>query len=130
MSLILVHNYCYISDNVLLLFHVSNLRSNFIGDASGIRFSNLTIGRNRFVRKTVECKESRIGKQPIPVPSNVTINMEGQDFKVKGPLGELAITYPREVKLEKEESGVLRVRKAVETRRANEMHGLFRYQPL
>nr|GMD63848.1 50S ribosomal protein L6, chloroplastic [Ipomoea batatas] len=107
-------------------FATSNLRSNFIGDASGIRFSNLTIGRNRFVRKTVECKESRIGKQPIPVPSNVTINMEGQDFKVKGPLGELAITYPREVKLEKEESGVLRVRKAVETRRANEMHGLFR----
>lgn len=76
----------------------------------------------------MECKESRIGKQPIAVPSNVTIKMEGQNFKVKGPLGEMAITYPREVKLEKEESGVLRVRKAVDTRRANQMHGLFRYQ--
>lgn len=75
----------------------------------------------------MECKESRIGKQPIAVPANVAIAMEGQDLKVKGPLGELAITYPREVIVEKQESGFLRVRKAVETRRANQMHGLFRY---
>ncbi|KAK4383556.1 50S ribosomal protein L6, chloroplastic [Sesamum angolense] len=80
----------------------------------------------RLVRKIVECKESRIGKQPITVPSNVTLTMDGQDVKVKGPLGELALTYPREIKLEKEESGALRVKKAVETRRANQMHGLFR----
>ncbi|KAL0450472.1 UNVERIFIED_CONTAM: 50S ribosomal protein L6, chloroplastic [Sesamum latifolium] len=65
-------------------------------------------------------------KQPITVPSNVTLTMDGQDLKVKGPLGELALTYPREIKLEKEDSGALRVRKAVETRRANQMHGLFR----
>lgn len=74
----------------------------------------------------MECKESRIGKQPIEVPSNVTITLVGQDLKVKGPLGEMALTYPREVKLDKEESGALRVRKAVETRRADQMHGLFR----
>jgi len=78
--------------------------------------------------KTIECKESRIGKQPIAVPSNVTIALEGQDLKVKGPLGELALTYPREVELTKEESGFLRVKKTVETRRANQMHGLFRLQ--
>lgn len=82
--------------------------------------------RVNFVRKTVECKESRIGKQPNPVPSNVTITMDGQDLKVKGPLGELAITYPREVILRREDSGVLTVQKASETRRANQMHGLFR----
>ncbi|KZV45454.1 hypothetical protein F511_20627 [Dorcoceras hygrometricum] len=52
--------------------------------------------------------------------------MEGQDLKVKGPLGELALSYPREIKLDKEESGLLRVKKTVETRRANQMHGLFR----
>ncbi|WVZ14235.1 hypothetical protein V8G54_011801, partial [Vigna mungo] len=72
------------------------------------------------------CKESRIGKQRITVPSNVTVNLEGQDIQVKGPLGELALTYPREVLVEREETGTLRVRKAVETRRANQMHGLFR----
>ncbi|KAJ7948159.1 Ribosomal protein L6 family [Quillaja saponaria] len=69
-------------------------------------------------RISVECKESRIGKQPIEVPSNVAITLEGQDLKVKGPLGE--------VKVEREDSGILRVRKALETRRANQMHGIFR----
>src|SRR5690606_29062200 len=80
-----------------------------------------------FSRKSpIECKESRIGKQPIAVPSNVTIALEGQDLKVKGPLGELALTYPREVVLINEDAGFLRVKKTVETRRANQMHGLFR----
>lgn len=73
----------------------------------------------------MECKESRIGKQPIEVPSNVTITLEGQEMKVKGPLGELALSYPPEVKVVREES-ILKVSKATETRRANQMHGLFR----
>jgi large subunit ribosomal protein L6 len=30
---------------------------------------------------------SRIGKQPIPVPSGVTVSLEGQTVKVKGPKG-------------------------------------------
>ncbi|CAK9133529.1 unnamed protein product [Ilex paraguariensis] len=106
--------------------HTSNLRSAFWGERSGVHVSHVPAIRVGFVRKTVECKESRIGKQPIEVPSNVTITMEGQDLKVKGPLGELAITYPSEVKVEREEAGILRVKKATETRRANQMHGLFR----
>ncbi|KAL0332147.1 UNVERIFIED_CONTAM: 50S ribosomal protein L6, chloroplastic [Sesamum calycinum] len=104
----------------------SYLSCPFLGEANGLRFSPVSAPRVALVRKIVECKESRIGKQPITVPSNVTLTMDGQDVKVKGPLGELALTYPREIKLEKEESGALRVKKAVETRRANQMHGLFR----
>lgn len=75
----------------------------------------------------MECKESRIGKQLIEVPANVTLTLTGQDLNVKGPLGELSMTYPREVKLDKQESGLYKVNKAMETRRANQMHGLFRY---
>ncbi|PPS01481.1 hypothetical protein GOBAR_AA19179 [Gossypium barbadense] len=93
---------------------------------TGSCVSSIPITRVSLVRKAIECKESRIGKQPITVPSNVTITMEGQDIKVKGPLGEMALTYPREVKVDREESGALRIRKSVETRRANQMHGLFR----
>ncbi|KAF5746063.1 Ribosomal protein L6 family [Tripterygium wilfordii] len=104
----------------------SNFRSLFFGEGNVICVSSGPVARVSFMRTTIECKESRIGKQPMEVPSNVTIAMEGRDLKVKGPLGELSITYPSEVKLEKEESGNLRVRKAVETRRANQMHGLFR----
>ena len=97
-----------------------------MGERNGICVSSIPITHVCLVRKAVECKESRIGKQPVQVPSNVTLTLEGQDLKVKGPLGELALTYPREVKVDREESGILRVRKAVETRRANQMHGLFR----
>ena len=30
---------------------------------------------------------SRIGKKPVPIPSGVTANVEGQTVKVKGPKG-------------------------------------------
>ncbi|KAJ6680441.1 hypothetical protein OIU79_020026 [Salix purpurea] len=104
----------------------SNLRSAFFGERNGICVPTVAVTRIGFLRKAIECKESRIGKQPIQVPSNVTITLEGQDLKVKGPLGELSRSYPREVKLERDGDGIIRVRKALETRRANQMHGLFR----
>ncbi|XP_015881116.1 large ribosomal subunit protein uL6c [Ziziphus jujuba] len=107
-------------------FQSSNLWSVFLGKINGFSVSSVPVTRIGFLKKTIECKESRIGKQPIPVPANVTIALEGQDLKVKGPLGELSRTYPREVKVEREESGILTVKKAMETRRANQMHGLFR----
>ncbi|CAM8889002.1 hypothetical protein QQ045_027623 [Rhodiola kirilowii] len=104
----------------------SNLKSIFLGDGICLQTSNVPICRIGFKKRTVECKESRIGKQPIEVPSNVAIALEGQSLKVKGPLGELSRIYPREVKLERDEQGIIRVKKALDTRRANQMHGLFR----
>lgn len=104
----------------------SNSRTGFLGKSQGIRLRVIPASRVGFVRKTVECKESRIGKKPIEVPSNVTLTLEQQFFKAKGPLGELSLNYPNEIKVVKEESGKLRVSKTVETKRANQMHGLFR----
>lgn len=98
----------------------------FLGKRNGLSVSSVPVSHVGFVKKNIECKESRIGKQPVEVPKNVTITLDGQDLKVKGPLGELSLNYPREVKVEREESGILRVKKAIETRRANQMHGLFR----
>ncbi|CDP19076.1 unnamed protein product [Coffea canephora] len=103
-----------------------NLKSPF----TGMRVPRIAVvgyQHAKFVtrRTIVECKESRIGKQLIEVPSNVTLTIDGQDLKVKGPLGELALTYPKEILLQRDDSG-LRVRKSIETRRANQMHGLFR----
>ena len=34
---------------------------------------------------------SRIGKKPVPVPSGVTVTLEGQTVKVKGSKGELQV---------------------------------------
>ncbi|XWS34277.1 hypothetical protein CRYUN_Cryun21dG0027000 [Craigia yunnanensis] len=108
-------------NSITFFWCFSHLSYAFLGERNGISVSSFPITRVGLVREIVEYKESRIGKQPIQVPSNVTISLEGQDLKVKGPLGELALTYPREVKLDREESGILRVRTAVDTRRAN--HG-------
>ncbi|XP_020594017.1 50S ribosomal protein L6, chloroplastic [Phalaenopsis equestris] len=103
-----------------------NLKSAFIGERCGIRVLYLPASRAGLLSKPVQCKESRIGKRPIEVPSSVNVTLEGQDLRVKGPLGQLSLTLPREVKLERQESGQLRMYKALETRRANQMHGLFR----
>lgn len=104
----------------------SNSRNGFLGRTHGIRPRVFPAGRVGFVRTVVECKESRIGKQPIEVPSNVTLTLEEQFVKAKGPLGELSLSFPGDVKIVKEESGKLRVYKTAETQRANQMHGLFR----
>ncbi|CAI0550612.1 unnamed protein product, partial [Linum tenue] len=104
----------------------SNLRSVFWGESSRICVSLTPVPRVNFPRWSIECKESRIGKLPIQVPVNVTITLESQELKVKGPLGELSRVYPSEVKLERQEDGTIRVKKATETRRANQMHGLYR----
>jgi large subunit ribosomal protein L6 len=36
---------------------------------------------------------SRIGKQPIPVPSGVEVKIDGSTLTVKGPKGELSQTF-------------------------------------
>jgi large subunit ribosomal protein L6 len=41
---------------------------------------------------------SRIGKKPVPVPTGVTANVEGQTVKVKGPKGALQLVLHEDVK--------------------------------
>ena len=40
---------------------------------------------------------SRIGKRPIPVPAGVTVAIDGNDVKVKGPKGELSRSLPADM---------------------------------
>ena len=37
---------------------------------------------------------SRIGKQPITVPANIEVKIDGTTVDVKGPKGELVRTFP------------------------------------
>jgi large subunit ribosomal protein L6 len=68
---------------------------------------------------------SRIGKRPIPVPAKVTVTIDGQDVKVKGPKGELSRTLPSGVVLVHEGDTVL-VNRKDDSRLARERHGLCR----
>ena len=43
---------------------------------------------------------SRIGRKPIPVPQNVTVTVDRQTVKVKGPKGELSRTVRPEMSVE------------------------------
>ena len=40
---------------------------------------------------------SRIGKNPVPVPTGVTASVDGQTVKVKGPKGALQFVLPDEI---------------------------------
>lgn len=69
---------------------------------------------------------SRIGRKPIPVPSGVEINIDGQTIKVKGPKGTLEHTLSEPIVAERGESGELLVTRPNDERRAKELHGLSR----
>ena len=68
-------------------------------------------------------KESRIGKQPVKIPSGVKVNIGENAIEVAGPKGTLTAPLPPGVTIE-EEDGALRLRAASGADRAN--HGLAR----
>jgi large subunit ribosomal protein L6 len=68
---------------------------------------------------------SRIGKKPVPIPSGVTANVEGQTVKMKGPKGALALVLPDDVAV-KMDKGAIKVDPRNETKRARSMWGTSR----
>src|SRR5438105_13797101 len=68
---------------------------------------------------------SRIGKQPIPVPSGVSISIEPGRVTVNGPKGELTERVPRDIKVEQVD-GELRVTRPTDRGEHRALHGLTR----
>lgn len=68
---------------------------------------------------------SRIGKQPIPVPSGVEVHIDGSTVTVKGPKGELSRTLVDIITVEMEEGAIV-VKRPDDTRTARSLHGLSR----
>ena len=68
---------------------------------------------------------SRIGKQPIPVPSGVNIALDPGRIMVNGPLGELTQQLPIRIKVEKQEDTIL-VTRPTERGEDRALHGLTR----
>jgi large subunit ribosomal protein L6 len=68
---------------------------------------------------------SRIGKQPITVPSGVDVTVDGATVRVKGPKGELQYTIVGDVSIERD-GDVLTVVRADDTRTNRSVHGLQR----
>ena len=68
---------------------------------------------------------SRIGKQPIPVPSGVEVHIDGSTVTVKGPKGELSRTLVDIITVEMAD-GALLVKRPDDSRTARSLHGLSR----
>lgn len=68
---------------------------------------------------------SRIGKNPITVPSGVTVTIAGQDVAVKGPKGELSLTIAEPIAIAQED-GTLAVTRPNDERKSRALHGLSR----
>ncbi len=68
---------------------------------------------------------SRVGKKPVPIPSGVTANVDGQTVKVKGPKGALQLVLHGDVEA-KMESGAIKIDPRNETKRARAMWGTYR----
>jgi len=68
---------------------------------------------------------SRIGKQPIEVPKNVTVTFNDCIIQIKGPTGELSHKLSNLIKVTYLDN-ILKIEKNEETRVANQIFGLTR----
>ncbi|MCH3925351.1 MAG: 50S ribosomal protein L6 [Atopobiaceae bacterium] len=68
---------------------------------------------------------SRIGKKPVTVPAGVTVTINGNEVKVKGPKGELDRTFSNLVTISQEGEEIL-VARNDETTESNAQQGLTR----
>jgi len=68
---------------------------------------------------------SRIGKNPVSIPSGVTLTVGKSKISVKGPKGELHQTIDPDFKFV-QENGILTVERPTDQKRHKSMHGLYR----
>jgi large subunit ribosomal protein L6 len=68
---------------------------------------------------------SRIGKQPIDIPSGVDVKLKDNNIKVKGPKGELDWNFPEETKVSLKDNKVI-VERTEDLKRIRALHGLTR----
>ncbi|BBY43993.1 50S ribosomal protein L6 [Mycolicibacterium celeriflavum] len=69
---------------------------------------------------------SRIGKQPVPVPTGVDVSIDGQNVSVKGPKGALELAVAEPIKVARDDDGAILVTRPDDERRSRSLHGLSR----
>ncbi|KUI16785.1 50S ribosomal protein L6 [Mycobacterium sp. GA-1285] len=69
---------------------------------------------------------SRIGKQPVPVPSGVDVSIDGQNVSVKGPKGTLELAVADPIRVARDDDGAIVVTRPDDERRSRSLHGLSR----
>lgn len=68
---------------------------------------------------------SRIGRKPIQVPSGVSVTINGNEIKIKGPKGELGISYHQNMSVSFKDN-VIEVTRPDDLKENRALHGLTR----
>src|SRR2546430_101999 len=68
---------------------------------------------------------SRIGRQPVPIPQGVDVQVDAQKVFVKGPLGALTRPIPPDIKVAVADGKAV-VQRTADTRQHRALHGLVR----
>jgi large subunit ribosomal protein L6 len=69
---------------------------------------------------------SRIGKQPILIPSGVEVSIDGQQVSVKGPKGTLGLQVAEPIVVARNDDGAIIVTRPDDDRHNRSLHGLSR----
>jgi large subunit ribosomal protein L6 len=70
---------------------------------------------------------SRVGKQPVPVPAGVKVQLDNGTIRVEGPKGKLELSYPAAMRIEQDPgSKSLLVKRPDDERTNRALHGLTR----
>jgi large subunit ribosomal protein L6 len=69
---------------------------------------------------------SRIGKQPILIPSGVEVAIDGQQVSVKGPKGTLDLQVAEPITVARNDDGAIVVTRPDDDRHNRSLHGLSR----
>jgi large subunit ribosomal protein L6 len=68
---------------------------------------------------------SRIGKLPVTIPNGVTVTVDANTVKVKGPRGELTHRLPAGISVDREDA-TINVKRASDETNHKSLHGLTR----
>jgi large subunit ribosomal protein L6 len=68
---------------------------------------------------------SRLGKQPVTIPSGVKVEINGRNLAFEGPKGRLSFTLPEDTSVEQNENQLV-VKRASDEARSKALHGLSR----
>ena len=68
---------------------------------------------------------SRVGKNPIQVPANVEVTIDGSTVRAKGPQGELEKKFSPDITIRKDQDTVF-VERPTDSKRHKSLHGLTR----
>ncbi|MFQ5889744.1 MAG: 50S ribosomal protein L6 [Gemmatimonadota bacterium] len=68
---------------------------------------------------------SRVGKQPIVIPSGIRVSVEGTRVTVEGPQGEMSAEFDSDLRIEHSDAEI-RVDRPTDSARHRSLHGLTR----